>query len=302
MNERFDEDEDIVEELGEQPAAAVEIRAVDAVSSDSEPGEILQLLSYPENVVDQPEATKMYAVANQSKSKMQKYKKDFFNTVCCLVGLEIGDSPTTSLNDIYQKCMTIYGKLLESNGAALLANTIGIFVHLPAEAFPKNVYEFLLSFVTKEFNLETRNASKALKVVSSVAETAILMRGNVVWETYLETKKTVNNVHNPLYRDPKSGENLAGVLLQIRMTLHKANAKDLERSRLLRVSRTMPEFLGFAKSNVIAAARLTWNTSKLTEFNYTGFEDDWYPAVWMIFFLCGLPAGKHSYMLLMNQL
>ena len=86
------------------------------------------------------------------------------------------------------------------------------------------------------------------------------------------------------------------------MALHKANAKDLERSRLLRVSRTMPEFLGFAKCKIIAAARLAWNTSKLTEFNYTGFEDDWYPTVWMIFFLCGLPAGKHSYMLLMNQL
>ena len=47
----------------------------------------------------------------------------------------------------------------------------------------------------------------------------------------------------------------------------------------------MPEFLGFAKSNVIATARLAWNNSKLTEFNYTGFEEDWYPAVWMIFFL-----------------
>ena len=111
------------------------------------------------------------------------------------------------------------------------------------------------------------------------------MRGKVVWETYLETKKTVNNVRNPLYRDPKTGENLAGVLLQIRMTLHKENAKDLERSRLLRVSRTMPEFLGFAKSNVIATAGLAWNNSKLTEFKYTGFEEDWYPAVWMIFFL-----------------
>ena len=58
----------------------------------------------------------------------------------------------------------------------------------------------------------------------------------------------------------------------------------------------MPEFLGFAKSNVIATARLAWNNSKLTEFNYTGFEDDWYPAVWMIFFLCGLPAGKYRYL------
>ena len=301
MDDRFDDEEGIVDDLGEQPAAAVETAAADALSPDSEPGEILQLLSYPENVVDQPEATKMLTVANQSKSKMEKYKKDFFNTVCCLVGLEIGDTPTTNLNDLYQKCMTIYGKLLESNGAALLANTIGIFVHLPGGAFPPNVYQFLMNFVTKEFNLETRTASKALKVVSSEAETAVLMRGKVVWETYLETEKTVNNVHNPLYRDPKSGENLAGVLLQIRMTLHKENAKDLERSRLLRVSRTMPKFLGFAKSNIIATARMAWNTSKLTEFNYTGFEDDWYPAVWMIFFLCGLPAGKYRYLRIIHN-
>ena len=153
MNNRFDEDEDIVDDLGEQPAAAVEVAAVDALSPDSEPGEILQLLSYRENVVDQPEAAKMLSVASQSKSKMEKYKKDFFNTVCCLMGLEIGDTPTTNLNDLYQKCMTIYGKLLEGNGAALLSNTIGIFVHLPGGVFPQNVYQFLMNFVTKEFNL-----------------------------------------------------------------------------------------------------------------------------------------------------
>ena len=139
--------------------------------------------------------------------------------------------------------------------------------------------------------METKNASKALKVVISEAETAALMRGKIVWETYHDTKRTVNNVHNPLYREPKSGENLAGVLLQIRMTLHKANAKDLERSRLLCVSRTMSEFLGFAKSNAIAANRMAWNSNKLTEFNYSGFEKDWYPAIWMVFFSCGLPAG-----------
>ena len=82
----------------------------------------------------------MLTIAMQSKSKMEKYKKDFFNTICCLVGLEIGDSPTTNINDMHQRCMTIYGKLLESNGAALLANTIGIFVHLPGTTFPKDIY------------------------------------------------------------------------------------------------------------------------------------------------------------------
>ena len=291
MDENVDENELVAQDVDDLPLAIAESAALDNSTPDSEPGEILQLLRYPENVVDQPEAAKMLTAALQSKSKMEKYKKDFFNTVCCLVGLEVGDSPTTHLNDIYQRCMTIYSKLLENNGAALLANTIGIFVHLPGGAFPSDILQFLLSFLTKGFNLETRTAAKALKVVSSEAETSTLMRGKVVWDTFMDTKKTVNNVHNPLYREPKSGENLAGVLLQIRMTLHKENAKDLEKSRLLRVSRTMPEFIGFAKSNIIANARMAWNNTKMLDFNYAGFEDDWYPAVWMIFFLCGLPAG-----------
>lgn len=285
INESFDENESVGEDLNEQPAAAAaaaDSSSVDVLAPESESGEILQLLSYPENVVDQPESVKMLTVATQSNSKMEKYKKDFFNTIYCLVGLEIGDSPTTNINDIYQRYMTIYGKLLESNGAALLANTVGIFVHLPGTTFPKDVYQSLLNFTTKAFNLETRTASQALKVVTSEAESSILMRREIVWETYQDTKRTVNNLHNPLYREPKSGENLAGVLLQIRMTLHKANAKDLERSRLLRVSRTMPEFLGFAKSNSISASRMAWNSSKLTEFNYSGFEEDWYPAIWMV--------------------
>ena len=140
MDESFDENESVGEDLNEQPAAA-DSSSVDVLAPESESGEILQLLSYPENVVDQPESVKMLTVATQSKSKMEKYKKDFFNTVCCLVGFEIGDSPTTNSNDIYQRCMTIYGKLLKSNGAALLADTIGIFVHLPGTTIPKDVYQ-----------------------------------------------------------------------------------------------------------------------------------------------------------------
>ena len=85
MNESFDKNESVGEDLNEQPAAA-DSSSVDVLAPESESGEILQLLSYPENVVDQPESVKMLTVATQSKSKMEKYKKDFFNTVCCLVG------------------------------------------------------------------------------------------------------------------------------------------------------------------------------------------------------------------------
>jgi hypothetical protein len=193
--------DDNVDENDGQQVAIAESAALD---NDSEPGEIIQLLKYPENVIDQPEAAKMLTAALQSKSKIDKYKKDWFCTVYCLVGLAVGDSPTTHLNDMYQRCMTIYNKLLETNGAALLANTIGIFVHLPGGAFPSDILQLLLSFLTKGFNLETRTAAKALKVVTSEAETSILMRGKVVWGTFMDTKKTVHDVHNPLYREPKS--------------------------------------------------------------------------------------------------
>ena len=121
MNGGLDQNEPASVDSNEQPAssaaAVAESSSADTLAPESESGEILQLQSYPENVMGQPESVKMLTVATQSKSKMEKYKKDFLNTVCCLVGLEIGDSPTTNLNDIYQKCMTLYGKLPESNGA-----------------------------------------------------------------------------------------------------------------------------------------------------------------------------------------
>ena len=84
INESFDENESVGEDLNEQPAAAAaDSSSVDVLAPESESAEILQLLSYPENVVDQPESVKMLTVATQSKSKMEKYKKDFFNTICC---------------------------------------------------------------------------------------------------------------------------------------------------------------------------------------------------------------------------
>ena len=100
MDENVDENELIAQDVDDLPLAIAESAALDNSTPDSEPGEILQLLRYPENVVDQPEAAKMLTAALQSKSKMEKYKKDFFNTVCCLVGSEVGDSPTIYINDV----------------------------------------------------------------------------------------------------------------------------------------------------------------------------------------------------------
>ena len=57
-------------------------------------------------------------------------------------------------------------------------------MHLPGTTFPKDIYQSLLNFTTKAFNLETRTASKALKVVASEAESSVLMRGEIVSETY----------------------------------------------------------------------------------------------------------------------
>ena len=91
MNECLDENESASEDSNEQPAssaaAVAESSSADTLAPESESGEILQLQSYPENVMDQPESVKMLTVATQSKSKMEKYKKDFVNTVCCLVSL-----------------------------------------------------------------------------------------------------------------------------------------------------------------------------------------------------------------------
>ena len=48
-------------------------------------GELLQLLAYPENVVDLPEVQVMLP-----KSSMIRYKKEIFTTVCCVAGIEVG--------------------------------------------------------------------------------------------------------------------------------------------------------------------------------------------------------------------
>jgi hypothetical protein len=143
MDDNVDENDFMGNDVDGQQVAIAESAALD---NDSEPGEIIQLLKYPENVIDQPEAAKMLTAALQSKSKIDKYKKDWFSTVYCLVGLAVGDSPTTHLNDMFQRCMTIYNKLLETNGAALLANTIGIFVH----SSPVTFFSFCSVFLPKD--------------------------------------------------------------------------------------------------------------------------------------------------------
>jgi hypothetical protein len=53
-------------------------------------GELLQLLAYPENVVDLPELQVMQAKSLLSKSSMVKFKKEIFTTVCCMTCTEVG--------------------------------------------------------------------------------------------------------------------------------------------------------------------------------------------------------------------
>ena len=204
--------------------------------------EILQLLAYPELVVDLPEKQTMHQRAVGTKPKLEKYKKEFFVAVCCLVGIQVGRMPTTNIQCVYQSCSTIYTQLLESGGANLLANTIGLFIYLPNQTFPAEIYQYLVDFCTKEINKESRAAAKATKVVVSEVEAAMILRGKSIFDTYSSTRTAVNNTMNPLFREPKSGENISGVLLQIRMTLHQAHLKSIQREKFMRESRSLPEF------------------------------------------------------------
>lgn len=226
------------------------------------PGELLQLLPYPENVVDIPETQMMQLKSVLSKSKLDKYKKEFFITVCCLVGIEVGRKETSNMSSLYQQCMTIYAGLLNDNGSALLLNTIGLFVYLPNATFPPEIYQSLLEFCAKEFKNESRAASKATKVVVTPSEAQCILRGKVIFDTYSDTRKLVNNQYNNLHREPTSGENLSGVLLQVRMTLFKAYRKGLERDKFMRESKNLPEYAGKGE----ATDREAWINGKLADF------------------------------------
>jgi hypothetical protein len=271
---KMDEDEinpdNAVAEGHEQPAA-----------------EILQLLAYPENVVDLPEMQIMYQRGLSSKAMGLRYKKDILNAVFCIVGVQVNRMPTTNSHGLHQTCMTIFSQLVENNGQNLLANTIGLFVYLPNQTIPADVYQYLVDFCTKEVNKESRAATKATKVVVTEQEASMILRGKIIFDTYCSAKNAVNNLMNPLYREPKSGENTSGVLMQVRMTLYKDHMKSLQREKLMRESRNLAELKG--KSN--AADREAWIVAKLVDYVDGEFDADWYPSGWMIFCLCGKPAG-----------
>lgn len=258
------------------------------VEGNEEPvTEILQLLEYPENVVDLPETQIMYQRGMSSKASGLRYKKDILFTVFCIVGIQVNRMPTTNTHALHQTCMTIFTQLVENNGRNLLANTIGLFVYLPNQAIPTEVYQYLVDFCTKEVNQETRAATKATKVVVSVVEASMILRGKIIFDAYCSARNAVNNMMNPLYREPKSGENISGVLLQVRMTLYKDHVKSLQRDKLMRESRKLDDLKGKEK----AVDREAWIVAKLADYVEGEFDPDWYPSGWMIFCLCGKPAG-----------
>lgn len=262
---------------------------VDAPEVGNEnPTEILPLCAYPENIVDLPEIQVMHQRSLLSKPKLEKYKKEFFTAVCCLVGIEVGRMPTANLPTVYQSCMTIYSSLLTKGGESLLLNTIGLFIYLPGTTFPPEILQHLVDFCSKEMNKDSRAATKATKVVVSAAESNSILLGKFIFDTYCSTRTAVNNQYNPLYREPKSGENISGVLLQVRMTLFRSHQKSLFREKLMRESKNLAEFKN--KSN--QSDRDTWITNRLINFKDVDFDVDWYPNGWMIFCLCGKAAGN----------
>ena len=70
--------------------------------------EILQLLEYPENVVDLPETQIMYQRGMSSKAKGLRYKKDILFTVICIVGIQVNRMQTTNTHALHQTYLTIF--------------------------------------------------------------------------------------------------------------------------------------------------------------------------------------------------
>lgn len=278
---------------GDDVIAVVVPEVVDEIQ-----GEILSLCAYPENVADLPETQIMQQRSILSKPKLEKYKREFFNAVCCLVGIEVGRMPTANISSVYQSCMTIYSNLLLRGGENLLLNTIGLFVYLPGATFPAEVLQHLVDFCSKEMNKESRAATKATKVVVTAAESNGILLGKFIFDTYSAMKTAVNNQYNPLYREPKSGENITGVLLQVRMTLFRAHQKILFREKLMRESKNLAEF----KNKCNQSDRDVWITSRQVNFKEVDFDVDWYPNGWMIFCLCGKPAGNRYYSVIVQLL
>ena len=259
--------------------------------------EITSLCAYPENVVDLPEIQIMYQRSLLSKSNSLNFKKQMHSSVCCVSGIEVGRMPTAAMPAVYQSTMTVYSNLIMKGGEYLILNTIGLFVHLPGTTIPADVLQYLVDFCSKEMNKESRAATKATKVVVTAEEGNNILLGKAIFDIYSSTRTAVNNQYNPLFREPTSGENITGVLLQVRMTLFRAHQKGLFREKLMRESKNIAEFKN--KSN--ASDRETWITSRLGNFKEVDFDEDWYPNGWMIFCLCGKPAGIYLALFLFHS-
>jgi hypothetical protein len=80
--------------------------------------------------------------------------------------------------------MTIFSQLVENNGQNLLANTIGLFVYLPNQTIPADVYQYIVDFCTKEVDKASRAATKATKVVVTEQKESMILRGKIIFDTH----------------------------------------------------------------------------------------------------------------------
>ena len=190
-------------------------------------GEIVYLCAYPENVVDLPEIEIMQQRSLFLKSNSLNFKKQVHTSVCCMTGIEVGRMPTAARSTVCQSSMTVYSNLITKGGENLLLNTIGLFAYLPGSTIPSDVLQYLVDFCSKEMNKERRAATKATKVVVTAAEVNNILLGKAIFDIYSSTRTAVNNQYNLVFREPKSGENITGVVLHVRMTLCRAHEKGL---------------------------------------------------------------------------
>jgi len=152
---------------------------------------------------------------------------------------------------------------------------------------------FLQAFVNKDIPKESKKMSRQTKVVDDQAR-RICDVGKEIWDMFHDGVKQCN-VFNPLYVPPKSGQNISGVLLQIREGVFKTDTlRRMHDSAYLKAMR-QDEFKGkkdlatVSARNLFIKKEIDKNLSKEDKFT-----TDWYPPFWLLFVYFGVPCGKSA--------
>ena len=222
---------------------------------------------------------------SDKKTTQQQIHREFFVFISCLIGQETttnGDK--MHINDIYKLCYISFGKYLEDNGRAFLLNTTAILnQQSPPGAWPEGVYKYLQQFMSKEYNLSTKEARRILGKVQDKLRANNIMRGLEIWTTFKAAQKSAN-VYNSSWRKLKSGENKSGLLKQIRESIWPGEEKQKN------VKRVQAKALQKKIDN--EAEKATWIAKEIEEANKNPepFNPKWFPTGWISFCYLGYPS------------